>query len=107
MIQQKIYNQIICTYISCGRPPTCKYSWSYFIYLNFDEKSCFVLFFHERNECKNPQFNFSSQNISIERNFFKGDGKEIKILHLLFHRIWKNSLLMNVFFIRQSIIYKE
>ena len=51
----------------------------------------FVLwcFFLEWNEWKNPQFNFSSQNLSIECNFFKWDGKETKILHLLFHRIWK------------------
>ena len=28
------------------------------------------------------QLNFSSQNLSIERNFFKGNGKETKILHL-------------------------
>ena len=39
-------------------------------------------------EWKNPQFNFSSQNISIECKFFKWDGKE-SISHLLFHRIWK------------------
>ena len=41
---------------------------------------------------KNPQFNFSCQNLSLERNFFKWDGKETKILHLLFHRIWKNNI---------------
>ena len=45
--------------------------------------------FHEWNEWKKPQFNFSSQNISLERNFFKWDGKVTKIEHLLFHRIWK------------------
>ena len=56
---------------------------------NFDEKSCFVVFFHEWNEWKNPQFNFLSQNLSLERNFFKWDGKVTKIWHLLFHRIWK------------------
>ena len=38
------------------------------------------------------QFNFSSQNLRIERNFFKWDGKETKILNLLFHRIWKKIL---------------
>ena len=63
---------------------------SYFLHWNFDWKSCFVVFFLEWNEWKNPQFNFSSQNLSIERNFFKWDGKETKISHLLFHRIWKN-----------------
>ena len=63
---------------------------SYFLHWNFDWKSCFVVFFLEWNEWKNPQFNFSSQNLSIEHNFFKWDGKETKILHLLFHRIWKN-----------------
>ena len=41
---------------------------------------------------KNPQINFSSQNLSIERNFFNRDEKESKILHLLFHRIWKKYL---------------
>ena len=44
---------------------------------------------------KKPQFNFSSQNLSIERNFFKWDGKENKILHLLFHRIWKIIFLLS------------
>ena len=67
---------------------------SYFLHWNFDWKSCFVVFFLEWNEWKNPQFNFSSQNLSIERNFFKWDGKETKILHLLFHRIWKNFLFV-------------
>ena len=70
--------------------------WGLFIYnstLKFEEKSCFVVFFHEWNEWKNPQFNFSSQNLSIERNFFKWDGKVTKIWHLLFHRIWKNYIL--------------
>ena len=37
----------------------------------------------------NPQINFSRQNLSIECNFFKWDGKVTKISHLLFHRIWK------------------
>ena len=60
---------------------------SYFLHWNFDWKSCFVVFFLEWNEWKNPQFNFSSQNPSIEHNFFKWDGKKTKILHLLFHRI--------------------
>ena len=50
-------------------------------------------FFLEWNEWKNPQFNFSSQYLSIERNFFKWDGKETKILHLLFHRIWKKPFI--------------
>ena len=63
---------------------------SYFLHWNFDWKSCFVVFFHEWNEWKNLQFNFSSQDLSIERNFFKWDGKVTKILHLLFHRIRKN-----------------
>ena len=34
---------------------------SYFLHWNFDWKSCFVVFFLEWNEWKNPQFNFSSQ----------------------------------------------
>ena len=61
----------------------------YFLHWNFDWNSCFVMFFHEWNEWKNPQFNFSSQYLSIERNFFKWDGKVTKISHLLFHRMWK------------------
>ena len=56
---------------------------------NFDMKSCFVVFFHECNEWKNPKFNFSSQNLSIEHNFFKWDEKVTKIWNVLFHRIWK------------------
>ena len=44
---------------------------SYFIHWNFDWKICFVVFFLEWKEWKNPQFNFSSQNLSIERNFFQ------------------------------------
>ena len=69
-----------------------EYKNSYFLHWNFDWKSCFVVFFLEWNEWKNP-FNFSSQNLSIERNFFKWDGKETKILHLLFHRIWKKACM--------------
>ena len=57
-------------------------------------------FFFEWNEWKNPQFNFASQNLSIERNFFKWDGKETKILHLLFHRIWKKYLMSAIAFIK-------
>ena len=44
---------------------------SYFLHWNFDWKSWIVVFFLEWNESKNPQFNFSSQNLSIERNFFQ------------------------------------
>ena len=65
---------------------------SYFLHWNFDWKSCFVVCFHKWNEWKNPQFNFSSQDLSIERNYFKWDGKVTKILHLLFYRIRKNLL---------------
>ena len=50
--------------------------------------------FFEWNKWKNLLFNFSSQNISIECNFFKWDGKVTKISHLLFHRIWKNDFLV-------------
>ena len=50
-------------------------------------------FFSSETSGKNPQSNFSSQNLSLERNFFKWDGKETKILHLLFHRIWKKIFL--------------
>ena len=56
-----------------------RYGISYILYWNFDEKSCFVVFVQEWNEWKNPHFNFSSQNLSIERNFFKWDGKISKI----------------------------
>ena len=36
--------------------------------------------FHECERVKKPQFNFSSQNLNIERNFFKWwDGKVTKI----------------------------
>ena len=66
---------------------------SYFLRWNFDWKSCFVVW----NEWKNPQFDFLSQNFSIERNFFAWDGKETKILHLLFHRIWKKEFTNNLF----------
>ena len=74
---------------------------SYFLHWNFDWKSCFVVFFLKWNEWKNPQFNFSSQYLSIEeRNFFKWDEKETKIWHLLFHRIRKKefSLVSPLFF---------
>ena len=54
-----------------------------------------MVFFHEWNEWKNPQFNFSSQDLSIERNFFKWDGKVTKISHLLFHRIWRKHIHSN------------
>ena len=42
---------------------------SYFLHWNFDWKSCFVVFFLQWNEWKNPQFIFSSQNLTIECNF--------------------------------------
>ena len=60
------------------------------IYWDLDKKSWIVNFFTRE---KTPQNNFSSQNLSKECNFFKWDGKETKLLHLLFHRIWKNILL--------------
>ena len=63
---------------------------SYFLNWNFVRKSCFVVFFLEWNVWKNPQFNFSGQNLSLERNFFKWDGKVTKVWNLLLHRIWKN-----------------
>ena len=50
-------------------------------------------FFHKWNKWKNPQFKFSSQNLSAERKFFKWDGKITKIRQLHFHRIWKNYIL--------------
>ena len=86
----------------------------YFLHWNFDWNRCFVMFFHEWNEWKNPQFNFSSQYLSIERNFFKWDGKVTKISHLLFHRIRKNFFFFyffekkekkcSVFFLKKLII---
>ena len=66
---------------------------NYFLHWNYDEKSWFGVFFHEWNEWKNPQLNFSSQNLSIEHNCFKWDGKLTKIWHndtYFSHRIWKN-----------------
>ena len=62
----------------------------YFLHWNFDEKSCFVVFFHEWNEWKNPQFNFSSQNLSIEHNFFQMRCKSKQYMTPTFpKRIWK------------------
>ena len=49
---------------------------SYFLHWNFDETSYFVVFFHEWNEWKNPQFN--SQKLSLERNFSKFYGKVLR-----------------------------
>ena len=74
----------------------------YFLHWYFDWKSCFVVFFHGWNEWKNPQFNFSktSQDLSIEHNLFKWDGKVTKISHLLFHKIRKKKFLnVKVFFV--------
>ena len=61
----KINHNMLLSYIS----QTSEGRNSYFLHWYFDWKSCFVVFFHEWNEWKNPQFNFSSQNLSIERNF--------------------------------------
>ena len=83
----------VCNFITLQ----CKNS--YFLHWNFDWKSCFVVFFLEWNKWKNPQINFSRQNLSIEHNLFKWDGKVTKISHLLFHRIWKK-----MFFYRQKAI---
>ena len=76
-----------------------------------------VLWCFFTSEWKNPQFNFSSQDISIERNVFKWDGKVTKISHLLFHRIWKNnirtyviytlSLILLIVIKRKLLWYKE
>ena len=74
---------------------------SYFQHWYFDWKCCSVVFFLEWNKLRNPQFNFSSQNLCIKCNFFKWEGKETKILHLLFHRIWKN-----IFSVRYDISVK-
>ena len=57
--------------------------------LKFWREKLFCGNFHEWNEGKNPQFNFSSENLSVQCNFFKWDGKVTKIWHQLFHRIWK------------------
>ena len=97
------------------RCPTClrylklmpRVSNSYFLHWNFDWKSCFVVFFLEWNEWKNPQFNFLSQNLSIERNFFKWDGKETKILRLLFHRIWKMIIMSGMHFSKKLFFSKH
>ena len=41
----------------------------------FDKKSCFVGFFYEKRMInKNQQFNFLSENLSLESNYFKWDG---------------------------------
>ena len=49
------------------------------ILLNCDEKSCFVVFFHEWNKCKKSKIHLFTW--------------KSKIWHLLFHRIWKNIIL--------------
>ena len=53
---------------------------SYFLHWNF----VLWCFFTSETSEKNPQFNFSSQDLSIEHNFFKWAVKVTKILHLLF-----------------------
>ena len=57
-----------------------------------------IAFFLNWNEWKNSQFNFSTQDLSIELNFFKWDGNVTKILHLLFHRIWKKTFNVDFYF---------
>ena len=92
----KINHNMLLSYIS----QTSEGRNSYFLQWYFDWKSCFVVFFLEWNEWKSPQFNFSSKNLSIELNFFKWDGKETKILHLLlFHRIWKNVNTLHLWYL--------
>ena len=64
----------------------------------FEKKSCFVGFFYEKRTInKNQQFNFLSQNLSLESNYFKWDGKETKIYmrRLLFHRIWREKKMFS------------
>ena len=46
---------------------------------------------------KNHNLNFSCQNLSIEDNFFKLDGKVTKIRHLHLHRIWKKFIFYSHF----------
>ena len=63
-------------------------------YNNFFIISSFLILY-----TKNFKFFFFNSSKS-QCNFFKWDGKETKILHLLFHRIWKsnyNQVLNSVF----------
>ena len=54
---------------------------------NFDQKSCFVRFFHE---WKIHNLTFLVKILSLEIYiFFKWDWKVTKIWHLISHRIWK------------------
>ena len=37
---------------------------------NFDWKSCFLVFFSQVKRVKNPQFNYSCQNVRLEQETF-------------------------------------
>ena len=62
------------------------------------------MFFLKWNEWKNPQFNFSGQNLSIECNFSKFYGKVGVISWFLFHLIWKNYVLYWDFDLKSWIV---
>ena len=53
----------------CGMLPTASTIIIMILFLDLNRK--IVIFYTEIRSEKNPQFNFSSQNFSIERNFFK------------------------------------
>ena len=72
---------------------------------NLTGKVVLWCFFSCETNGKNPQFNFSFQNLHLERNILEWDGKETKILHLLFHRIWKNTFFFRDFFSSFFVYY--
>ena len=58
---------------------------SYFLHWNFDWKSCFVVFFLEWNEWKNPQFNISYEGFKMDNLpfFFQKLSNSFKFLCLM------------------------
>ena len=63
---------------------------SHFLYRNFDIKKVVMwsFFTSEKNH-------ISSQNLSIERNFFQWDGKLTQdMTPILFHRIWRKKIFL-------------
>ena len=72
----------------------------YFRYFSYEKTLRHLLRWncHEGNGWKkSTKFNFSSQNLRIECNFFKWDGKVTKIWYLFFHRIRKKWIFIHNF----------
>ena len=73
---------------------------SYFIHWNFDENIVVLWYiFTSETSKKDPQFNFSSQNLSIERNFLNEMEKEARCNKYFSIKFGKNKTYIKGYFL--------